>query len=72
MYMIIVIAYLILAFRSVIAKRSLSETIVMYALLIILSLLSIENVSWQTVVLLVALWIFSAGRVIINAIKGRD
>lgn len=72
MYMIIVIAYLILAFRSVIAKRSLSETIVMYALLIILSLLSIENVSWQTVVLLVALWIFSAGRVIKNAIKGRD
>jgi hypothetical protein len=70
--MIIVIAYLILAFRSVIAKRSLSETIVMYALLIILSLLSIENVSWQTVVLLVVLWIFSAGRVIKNAIKGRD
>jgi hypothetical protein len=70
MYLTITIAYLILAFRAIIAKRSLLETVVMYVLLIILSLLSIGTASWQTVVLLVALWIFSAGRIIKRTIKG--
>jgi hypothetical protein len=70
MYLTIAIAYLILAVRASIAKRSLLETVVMYVLLIILSLLSIGTASWQTVVLLVALWIFSVGRIIKRTIKG--